>query len=267
MKSALGLGVFWLGTLCLCAGPATGQPVYEPPKLALPPVIKPGDPMGPSADAPIATPPNLCAPAKLFRAKIRNISPGLAASDRAAQPRVIYRQRSIFMRSEEDVDPLRGEQRVIIVAEPDVWVVNLADRTGQHTTDPGPEFVVRAPILPPAGLPPELLRLEFGCEQAFLTEFAPVPEREVAWGAERARLHRVSIGQHTALILMAARGDRPIMVSYLRDGRPVSVIRYDEYRQGLPDRPELFTPGKGVAIAEGPTPAAPSVEGSGFRED
>jgi hypothetical protein len=51
-------------------------------------------------------------------------------------------------------------------------------------------------------------------------------------------------------ILMDIRRSGPLMLSYLRQGRPVFVIRYDDYRHGLPDRPELFKPPRNVKIIE-----------------
>lgn len=226
----------------LSAVTAAAQPSQGPPALDAPPAVQPA---------------GSCAPEKLFRTTVRNISPGLAASASAAQPRTIWRKGAYFLRSEEDVDPVRGDQNVIIVAEPDVWMINLANRTGQHSLDPGPELVVRAPI-PPVGAPPQLLRLEFGCEREFLAQFAPTPEAEAPWGARRAALHRVTVGEHSVALLMDSRRNTPLMVSYLRQGRPVVVFRYDEYRHGLPDRPELFTPDKTIRITEAPRASAPS---------
>lgn len=228
----IALGMALLG---LWVGAAAGQPSLDTPALALPAP-------GPPVDA--------CAPPQLFRAVIRNISPGVPAAARAAQPRVLYRKGAIFMRSEEEVDPVSGDQMVVIVAEPDVWMINLADRTGRHTLDPGPELVVRAPILPPGQVPPQLLKLEFGCEPEFIAEFAPEPERVLPWGSEKAALHRVSVGEHSVALLMLERRNRPLMVSYLRQGRPVVVYRYDDYRHGLPDRPQLFAPDRNIRITK-----------------
>ncbi|MDN8836893.1 hypothetical protein Q0M54_13960, partial [Staphylococcus aureus] len=71
-------------------------------------------------------------PPKMFRTTIRNVTPGLQAADRRAQPRQIWRQGSLFLRSVEQPIPPNGDQQVVIVAEPDIWVLNEATRTGQH---------------------------------------------------------------------------------------------------------------------------------------
>lgn len=221
----------------------------EPPELDLP---RPAPPMAASDGRPV------CAPQKLTRMTVRNISPGLAASSPAAQPRTLHRRDAIYLRSEESPDPQRG-QPVVIVAEPDIWQVNLATRTGVHQIDPGPDLVVRAPILPVApGMPPQLLSLEYGCELQFLQAAgAAEPRQVVPWGADKAGLHVVEFGVHTVTILMNIRREAPLMLAYLREGKPMFAIRYDAYRADLPDNPALFQPPKNMRINEGPPAARP----------
>jgi len=199
-----------------------------------------------------------CAPTGLFRATIRNISPGLAASARGAQPRQIWRQGATHLRSEEQPDPVRGDQTVVVVAEPDIWIVNLATREGRHTLDPGPVLEVRAPILPATpDLSPTFRALEYGCEAQFVARHAPEPERTIAWGATRATLHTVAVGDQSVAFLMDLGRERPLMISYQRGGRPTFVLRYDDYRLGLPERPQLFAPPKNAKITPGPAGPPP----------
>jgi hypothetical protein len=190
---------------------------------------------------------------------IRNISPGVAAAARAAQPRKLWRKGATYLRSEDDPDPVRGDQTVVIISEPDIWTINLATRTGTHASDPGPELNVRAPILPPvATLPAPLRALEFGCEPQWVAAYAPQEAGQVNWGSSPAILHTLVVGEHSIAMLMEKRRNIPILVSYLRQGRPVMVIRYDLYRTDLPDRPELFAPGANIKITERPPTPPPS---------
>lgn len=226
------------------AGAASAQPI-PPPTLDLP---KPATP----STSPSGQP--LCAPEKLTRMVVRNLSPGLAAAAPAAQPRVIYRQGSIYLRNEESPDQ-RG-QRVVIIAEPDIWSIDLATRTGQHQTDPGPEFVVRAPVLPlSAETPRPFLSLEFGCELEFLARNgAALPVQTIPWGERKATVHQVVLGEHVLNILLSER-PAPLLVAYARGGKPVTLIRYDEYRNDLPDRPSLFARPSQMQITEALKPA------------
>lgn len=236
----------------LLAVPAWAQPV-PPPQLDLPQ-------MAPPSSAPSGEP--LCAPERLTRMVVRNISPGLPAAAPAAQPRTLYRQGALYMRSEESPDPARG-QPVVIVAEPDVWMVNLSTRTGQHQVDPGPEFVVRAPVLPmTADMPPLFRSLEYGCELEFLRRNgADSPIQVVPWGEAKATVHQVTVGEHMLSVLLTQRRQSPLLVAYSRAGKGLFMMRYDEFRTDLPDRPALFAPPKDMKITEaGPpkTPAAPA---------
>ena len=199
----------------------------------------------------------LCAPAKLTRMVVRNVSPELLAASAAAQPRTLWRQGAAYLRSEGSPDPARGVQAVVIIAEPDVWLINPASRTGEHRVDPGPDLNVRAPIQPRSpDLPAVLLTLEYGCEAEFVAAHAPRPLQVVAWGADNASLHVATAGEHEVSILMHAKHKTPLMLLYAKAKKPVFAIRYDEYRADLPERPALFTPPDNYKITEAPPPAA-----------
>ena len=248
----------------MAAAPAQAQlPTLDvPPVVAMPPV-KPLPPAGaPAGDQSFAFDPSnpspfrepaaaKCAPAGTFTATIRNVSPGLAAADPRAQPRQMWRQGALYLKNVDPPAP-NGSQRVVTIAEPNIWMYDEATRTGAHTVDPGPDLEVRAPILPEApNLPPELAALEFGCELDFVAARAPNPQQMINWGSVRAGLHVYGAGEHSVAILVDARRNYVLMLSYLRRGQPVLVLRYDNYRRGLPERPEQFQPPRYVIFTEG----------------
>jgi hypothetical protein len=226
------------------AGTATAAQPSPPPELDAPAPVKPST--GASGLP-------LCGPEKLTRMVVRNVSPGLPAAAPAAQPRTIYRQSALNLRTEETPDPARG-QPVVVIAEPDIWIFNTANRKGQHQVDPGPELVVHAPVLPAtADLPRALLTLEYGCELEFLRrQGAETPRQTIPWGAAKATVHQVQLGEHVVSVLLAERRQTPLMVAYAKANKPVFMIRYDEYRSDLPDRPELFTRPERVEFTEAP---------------
>jgi hypothetical protein len=160
------------------------------------------------------------------------------------------------MRTEESPDPARG-QPVVVVAEPDIWIFNTATRKGQHQLDPGPEFFVHAPILPMApDLPPALRSLEYGCELAFLErQGAEAPRQTIPWGEAKATLHQVQVGEHVVSMLLTERRRTPLLVAYARAAKPVFMMRYDEFRDDLSERPALFARPDSVEFTEVP-PAA-----------
>ena len=154
--------------------------------------------------------------------------------------------------------------RLTVITEPDIWTINVTSRGGQHAVDPGPVFEVLAPILPVSpDLPPILRTLEYGCEAAFVAAHAPTPAQSVPWGSTVAAAHVLTFGDQSVAVMMDSQRKAPLMISYSRQGRAVYVLRYDEFREGLPDRPDLFVPPRNVRISEAPqatppTPAPPS---------
>lgn len=203
-----------------------------------------------------------CQPGSLVSMTVRNVTPGLQAADPRAQPKRLWRKGGKFLRSLEQpvvsqaLDPKApmARQALVIVAEPDIWMIDTASREGRHSLDPGPVMEVRAPILPPVSTPREFMALEYGCEAEFVTARAPVAQRTIRWGGIDAGIHTYAVGTASLAILMDQRTREPLMITYVREGRPAYIVRYDDYAQGLPDQPELFRPPADVKIteAEGP---------------
>lgn len=235
--------------IVLATGPAHAQPVPQPQPQPPPPPA-------------LATEVPPCRPASLVGMTVRNVTPGLQAADPRAQPRRLWRMGSQFLRSLEQpvvsqslqnpTAPM-ARQALTIVAEPDIWTIDLASKQGRHNLDKGPVLEVRAPIVP-LGAPREFMSLEYGCEMEFVAVRAPIAQRTVRWGGVDAGIHTYSVGTASLAILMNDRTGEPLMVTYIRDGRPVQIVRYDEYRQGLPDQPDLFRPPADVTITEAVSP-------------
>lgn len=216
----------------------------------------------PTPEAAIAAPP--CRPKSLVSMTIRNVTPGLQAADPRAQPRRLWRLGVEFLRSLEQPviaptlqDPATpmARQSLMIVAEPDVWMIETASRQGRHALDKGPVFEVRAPILP-QGSTPQFMSLEYGCEAEFVALRAPVAQKTVRWGDVDAAIHTYMVGTASLAFLMDEKAAKPLMITYALDGRPRLIIRYDDYQQNLPIQPELFRPGADVQITDA-EPTAP----------
>jgi len=221
----------------------------------LPPMPEP-----PRPDVLTETPP--CRPASLVAMTVRNVTPGLQAADPRAQPKRMWRKGARFLRSldqpvlaatPQDPKAVTTRQALVIVSEPDIWMIDQASRSGRHSVDKGPVFEVRAPILPTSA-PHQFMALEYGCEAEFVAVRAPMAQKTVRWGAIDAGIHTYAVGTEQVAILMDDRRGVPLMITYGREGRAVFILRYDDYQVGLPDQPELFRPPTDVAITEGEGP-------------
>ncbi|MBU1376614.1 MAG: hypothetical protein KKE02_24820 [Alphaproteobacteria bacterium] len=228
--------------IALAAGSASAEDI--------PPIIAP-----PKPDVAADVPP--CQPRSLISMTIRNVTPGLQAVDPRAQPKQLWRKGGRFLRSLEqpvvsaaiqDPKAPMARQALVIISEPDVWVIDQASREGRHTLDKGPVLEVRAPILQPGAAPQEFMSLEYGCEAEFVTVRAPMAQKTIRWGGVDAGIHTYTVGADSLAILMNDRTGEPLMITHVREGRPVYIVRYDAYLQGLPDQPDLFRPPADIKI-------------------
>jgi hypothetical protein len=192
----------------------------------------------------------LCAPAKLVHVTITNVTPGIQAGTYAAQPRDIYRIGDGKQRAAEAADEPNHLHLLMVVAEPDIWFVNLYDSTGIHALDPGPTFYTHASVIPFPSLPKKLQGLEYGCEAEYIAANAPTPSRKEQVGAETFDVYRIVDGTDAVEILERPGAAIPVYARYYdKDGLSLA-LRYDRYETGLADDPTLFAPPPGIKFSD-----------------
>jgi hypothetical protein len=191
-----------------------------------------------------------CAPRTLVHIITVDVTPGVSAHSFAAQPKGLYRIGSDKMRVEEALDSAHGIHGLIVIAEPDIWMINLYDHTGKHIVDPGPTFFAKAPIFGMPDVSPKLSGLELGCEAEFLTAHAAVAVRSEKVGNTRYTVHRVADNPDAVEILEKTGSNRPAFARYYHRGKLASVFRYDLYSTGLADSPDRFVPPSDVRYSE-----------------
>jgi hypothetical protein len=192
-----------------------------------------------------------CAPAGLVKIVTTNITPGVEkAGPFATAPLVLYRSGARLARTEEAPDPAQHMHLLMVTRAPDTWFVNLEDRTGKHIVDPGPSIDVHVPMFAGAGVTPELMALEFGCEAEFARAQMGKPQSEGA-GPKAVSLYRLRRGDDLIELRLAADG-RPTQAGFYRAGQPMLVIRYDAYER-MPLNPLLFEKPSGFDFTEAKT--------------
>src|SRR5258706_14812758 len=87
----------------------------------------------------------------------------IAADSFDAQTKKVWRIGANYLRFEDAPNPQTKIHGLIIVAEPDIWIVDRNTNQAQHTIDPGPNYKIQFPLFA-SQTSPKLRGLEFGSE-------------------------------------------------------------------------------------------------------
>jgi hypothetical protein len=180
----------------------------------------------------------------------RMILPGVGGETIPAKPKTIYRAGEKYARVEEEPDAAAGSHTLMVTNEPDSWIINLADKTGRHLVDSGPEFVTHAPIFwTISGQPePEFKELEFGAEMKFFGEGRGRELKPRTVDGQKYKALSIKTGFHEAILLLDPKTGKPFQIDLIKFERLVSSARYLSYETDLPFDASLFQPPKDVQI-------------------
>jgi hypothetical protein len=190
----------------------------------------------------------ICAPEKLMRIVTHDVTPSVALESFLRKPKTLYRMGTKYGRVEEPSNPRTGIHLLVVVNEPDVWMVNLRDRTGRHIVDPGPTFNFRAPVFEKEGMPPLLETLELGCERAFLkANGAKLGSSDTVRG-RRCALHSVELGDFRVALCLDTATEKPMRASVYERNLLLFAMEYDTYQDDLAPDPTLFAQPRGITF-------------------
>lgn len=180
---------------------------------------------------------------KMLFVEYRVMSPALPPSSPESQSRKLWLVGNKYMRFEDVPNPDTNVHGLIIVAEPDIWVIDRRSNRGQHSVDPGPSYAVHFPML--ATEPsPRLKELEFGGELAFFqSNGAKEMGSEVVDGVACRVLTLAVDGREVSLYLR--KDGKPFQVSVKSDSNEYAV-RILKYEFGSEPDLGLFKPPVGV---------------------
>lgn len=185
---------------------------------------------------------------KMLHIEYQLVAFGLAPDSFGAQPKKLWRVADTHLRLEEVKNPETKEQRLVIVAQPDIWVIDRMTSRGRHEVDPGPTYKVKFPVFTADGAD-EILALEMGSEVEFFRERGAkeVGEKTVADVKCMESVMELA-GRKISLYTRKSDGV-PFQVAVLLGDRAVAV-RYLRYERGLAVDKALFAPPAGAQIEE-----------------
>jgi hypothetical protein len=168
----------------------------------------------------------------------------------AAQPKTYWRAGTKYARIAESPDLQNHIQGLIIIREPDAWMVNLSDKSGRHVIDSGPSLVVRLPIFDKqTGMKSKLNDLEFGMELDFFVRNNATHSVGVVIDGNATDRYEVVISDARLVLWTDAKSKKPVRVS-LVDGNQSRTFQYVSYDDQLPFDQSLFQPPSGISIEE-----------------
>jgi len=158
-----------------------------------------------------------------------------------AQPKVTWRAGNRYARVAEAPDPKAHIHGLLIINEPNVWLINLYDKSVKHIVDTGRSLNVHIPVFPTqAGLK----ELELGRELSFFTKgYAARSQGEVIKGSATAR-YKITIGGATVILWIDVKSKTPVRIALIR-GKQTVTLEYLAY-EDLPFDASLFQPPPGI---------------------
>jgi len=184
--------------------------------------------------------------ARMTKVVYRNAAADVRSGSRAARPFTLYRLGDRFGRLEEEPDGAMESQLLLVVAQPDVWELNVARGTGRHRWDPGPDYVFRAPVVAPRR-GERTPTLELGRELEWLRAHGATKETRLVAGV-RSDVWTARADGCAVTVLADPGTDRPRRVTVKREGRTLAELEILEYERDLPPRLELFAPPGGIRL-------------------
>jgi hypothetical protein len=182
---------------------------------------------------------------------VRLSGPGIKPGSIAAMPKTIYKAGEHYARIENPPDGRLGVQKLIIIAEPDAYSINLIDKKGTHAIDQGGADDIHLPVVfDPTRQLTSLNRLEFGDEFRFFQEHGAIRKAGPIINVKPTDAYELSTDQGSATLVVRGGSHIPVTLSWhTKDG----TYRYEYITyQELPFNPALFEKPKGITYKEIP---------------
>lgn len=154
---------------------------------------------------------------KMLYVEYRLVSNQIAADSFDAQTKKLWRIGNNYLRFEDAPNPQTKIHGLIIVAEPDIWIVDRNTNRAQHTVDPGPNYKIHFPLFA-SEVSEKLRALEFGHELQYFrdNDAKEFPAQDV--DGIRCKLLRLQLD------------DREVTLFLMTNGAPLQIaVKSPEY--------------------------------------
>jgi len=169
-----------------------------------------------------------------------------------ATPRKIWRVGRTYMRAEEELNMSTGARTLMIVNEPDYWLINRDTFTGQHGVDNGPTYNTIAPVLSKfAAIYSDSLRsFELCREKKFFENRKAQSLSKKTIDGVLCDSYELKFEDITLSLFLRVDNGNPKLVSVARNGETALTVYYDEYQSDMKPDFSLFRPPAGTTITE-----------------
>ena len=147
-------------------------------------------------------------------------------------PRTLYRSSTKYFRHEEQEDTKNETHNLFIVNEPDVWIVNLYDNSGQHEVDDGPTFHTRVPVFGDKKNN-ATIDFEFGQEQAYFKYYGARQVSDTTINSEYCQAYELTRGNWVLHLYVSDYSQLPYVVTRKDINKRVQLVWYDSYETDL----------------------------------
>jgi outer membrane lipoprotein-sorting protein len=186
-------------------------------------------------------------PKTMMKISTRMVEPKPEPGSFAAQARTLWRAGTRYGRVAEAPDAQNRIQGLMIINEPDVWMINLFNKSGKHIVDPGPSLDVHLPIFPDTNVSTKLKDLEFGMELGFFSKKGAQRSEGEAINGTATERYEVTIENSKIVLWADMKSKKPLRVSLVEGGQ-TEIIEYLSYDDELAFDPSLFQPPAGIAM-------------------
>ena len=184
---------------------------------------------------------------KMLFAEYRVVSADLPASSPETQSRKIWRLGKKFLRFDDVRNPETKAHVLLIVAEPDIWIIDRNKGQGQHAIDPGPKYAVHFPIFP-REQSEKLKQLEFGSELEFFRDNGAKDLASQTVDGVKCKIYRLEFDDREVTLFM--KPDYVPLQIEVQNANVKYAVRFLKYDPDQKPDMSLFKVPPGIKIIE-----------------